>query len=154
MALGYIRKDSFGYHSDDFPEIKNALSLKSAIGICYLASIILCTRFRSTVHSAAHSFALFPFLPPITTHQCLLSTQFPLPSSHTKQNSSHSQILPKELQQRLISPLILALHPRILQITPRRHPPMNLIAKNLHMFLALQILLELLHVGLRLVAAS
>jgi len=55
-------------------------------------------------------------------------------------------MLRKELQQRLISSLILALNPLILQIRTRSHPAMNLISENLNMLLTLQVLLELLDI--------
>lgn len=57
-----------------------------------------------------------------------------------------SQVFSKELQQRLVTPFILALNPRILQIRSSSHPSMNLITKDLDVFLALQVGLKFLNV--------
>lgn len=56
-------------------------------------------------------------------------------------------MLAEELQDRAVSALILLLDPLILQIAPGGHPPVDLVAKRLHMLRALQVRLELLHLG-------
>lgn len=82
----------------------------------------------------------------------------PICSAQTQQRSctphhlmTNLQILPKELQHRLVAPFIFLLDPLILQVASRPHPPMDLVLEGLNIFLALQVRLEFLHVRLRFV---
>jgi hypothetical protein len=61
-------------------------------------------------------------------------------------------MLVKEIQHHLIAPLVLLLHALLLQIAPRRHPPMHLIWEKLDHIRRLDALLPLLDVLLGLVA--